>query len=906
MLVLAAPARAQSADLPVGAPPSADQDVRRADKVARAVPVRGPIELDGVLSEPAWAEAPPAGDFVQRQPVEGAAVQHPTEVRVTFDDHAIYVGARMYDDGPGEVTRQLVRRDEYGTFDWFEVSFDTNLDARTGYAFRVSADNVQRDSYLFDDSRSDDAWDAVWESAVAVDSAGWTAELRIPLSQIRFEAAEGPQTWGVHFNRRRVRSNEYSHFKLISATQEGVVSQFARLEGVRATRSARHFEVRPYLLSRASTGPAEAGDPFDDGSELQARVGGEVRVGLGPQFTLDATINPDFGQVEADPAVINLSAFETFFPERRPFFVEDARIFDFSLSGGRNQLFYSRRIGREPQGSEPDDAEFADVPEAATILGAAKLTGRTTGGLSVGALAALTQRETGRAELAPDGERVSFLAEPRAGYGVLRAVQELGGGASTIGAIATVTRRGLPDDGTFDFLPSSAISAGVDWEHQWNDREWAFFGYVAGTHVRGDTAAISHIQRSSDHYFQRPDARWVALDPDATTISGIDWRMTLERRRAEHWTGAVWLAEVTPGFDPDDIGFSNRQEVLDAGARVTYREIEPGDRLRSYRASLQTYHNWSHDALDDAFSAASWGRAHVGGQLGASVDLELLNYWAIDASASWEPEVADRTATRGGPLMLRPRSWDARFSIRTDRRRAVSLQPRVSYSSSALDAGSRLDLSLEASLRPTSRVEIELEPSWERRTDGAQYVTTSEALRYAPTFGARYVFADLERREVSLETRVNVAFSPDLSLQLFAQPLISTGDYLAYKQLVAPESFAFDVFEESAFAGDAGAPSCGGGRTCVDAYDTRYVDFDGDGAADDAFDDADFNVRSLVGNAVLRWEYGPGSTVFLVWQRQQRDRADVGDFAFGRDAGALFRSPADNVFMVKVNYWWTP
>ncbi len=905
-LLLAPPGllRAQASDPPAGE--RASQGRGEGRRSVRAVAATSPIVLDGRLTEAAWQAAPRTTGFVQRRPVEGARVRHPTEVRVVYDDDAVYVGARMFDDSAGSVTRQLVRRDGFGNFDSFQVTFDTNLDARTGYAFRVSAANAQRDAYLFDDGREDGAWDAVWGSEVALDSAGWTAELRIPLSQMRFEASPDPQTWGVHFARERVRSNEVSHFPLISATQQGEVSQFARLEGIRAVRSARRIEVRPYLLSRIARGPAEPGDPFDDGSDLQGRMGGDVRVGLGPQFTLDATINPDFGQVEADPAVINLSAFETFFPERRPFFVEDARIFDFSLSGGRNQLFYSRRIGREPHGSEPNDAEFADVPEATSILGAAKLTGRTTAGLSIGALAALTERETGRAVLEGNPAPVSFLAEPRTVYGVARAVQEFNDGASTLGAIATVARRAIPAAGTFDFLPSTALSFGVDWEHQWNDREWALSGYVAGTHVRGDTAAISRIQRSSDHYYQRPDARWVSFDSLATSISGIDWRVTFERRRAEHWTGAIWLGEVTPGFENDDLGFANRQEKLDLGARVSYREIDPGRTLRSYRARLETSHEWSHDALDDAFSAESWGRAHVDGEVEASLDLELLNYWEIDLSASVDPEVVDRTATRGGPLMLEPRSWSGRLSVSSDSRRAISFEPSVSLSGSALDAGSRLDVSLEAQIRPSSRVEIELEPSWERRTDGAQYVITSSALPYAPTFGNRYVFADLERRELSLETRVDVAFTPDLTLELFAQPLISSGDFVAYKQLLAPESFEFDVFEEGSFAGTGDEPACAAGRTCVDAGNNRYVDFDGDGAVDEAFEDADFNVRSLVGNAVLRWEYRPGSTVFLVWQRQQRDRADVGDFDFGRDAGALFDSPADDVFMVKVNYWWSP
>jgi hypothetical protein len=862
----------------------------------------GSITLDGRLDEPAWTAARPATAFVQREPEEGVSPDQSTEVRVVFDDAALYVGARMFDEAPGSIARQLVRRDAFGAYDYFEVAVDPNLDRRSGYSFRVSADNVQRDVFLFDDSRSDDAWDAVWESAVGHDSLGWLVELRIPFSQVRYEASGTDQVWGVHFARRRLASNELTHLGLISRTQEGVVSQFATLSGLRLRGGNRRLELRPFVLTRASRGPAELGDPFFDGSDLSATVGGEVRYGLGTQFTLDATFNPDFGQVEADPAVINLTAFETFFEERRPFFVEDARVFDFSLSGRQNQLFYSRRIGRSPRGEAPDEALFADEPTAATILGAAKLTGRTSGGLSVGGLAALTRNEHGRAFLTGPGA-VDYLAEPRTAYGVLRARQDFAGGASTIGVIGTVLRRGLPDDGSFAFLPTSAFSVGLDWEYQWNDREWAYVGYVAASHVRGDTAAIGAIQRSSDHYFQRPDSRWVSLDPTAASLSGIDWRMTLERRRAEHWTGSVWLAEATSGFEVDDLGFSNRQEVLDAGARISYRELDPGEHLRSYRASVFTFHNWSHDALDDPRSADSWGRAHVAGSVSGSIDVELLNYWEIDTRWSWRPELSDRNATRGGPLMLRPSSWEAELGLQTDRRKRFNVGSNMSYERSDLDAGSSVRVSLEASLRPSSRIEVEVEPSWRSSRTAAQYVTTSESVPFGPTLGDRYLFGDLERRELGLETRIDVAFSPYLSLQLFAQPLLSAGHYRAYKQLLAPGSFSFDVFAEGVFEDVGTGPVCAGGRTCVDDEGERYVDFDGDGTVDDAFDDREFNVRSLVGNAVLRWEYRPGSTVFFVWQRQQENRGDEGDFELGRDAGALFDSPAEDVFMVKINLW---
>jgi hypothetical protein len=804
--------------------------------------------------------APAATGFVQQEPVEGAPAEEETEVRVLFDEAAMYVAARMYDSEPTSIADQLVRRDTHGQYDRFEVAFDPNRDRRTAYLFSVSAANVQADVYFFDDSEADPAWDAVWMSAVQRDSLGWTAELRIPLSQMRYQASGDRQRWGVNFFRRRIRTEEHTHFALVSQLQAGTVSQFGDLEGVQISRATRLVEFRPYALGSSYTAPSEHGDPFFDGSDTDSRAGMDFRYGLGAQFTLDATFNPDFGQVEADPAVINLTAFETRFDERRPFFVEDAQIFDFSLSAGQD-LYYSRRIGGRPHGRPPSAAEFADVPDDATILGAAKVTGRTTGGLSAGVLTALTREETGLASFAETRPIESFRVEPRTGFGVARLQQDFNGGASTIGGIATVVRRDLPGDGSFDFLPRTALSAAVDFEHQWGDRTWAVFGYASASHVRGDSTAMMRIQRSSNHFFQRPDARRLEVDPSATSLSGVDWRITLARRRGEHWTGSVWLAETTPGFEINDLGFSRRQEALDGGARVQYQEIRPGPLLRNYSATFSTHQNFSHDVLEDPWSFDSWQRGHVSGQFSLQGAFELLNYWEIEADVSLRPQMMDRTATRGGPLMLSPRSQTVELGFQTDRRKRFNLGPSIDYQWWQLDAGWGVELGLEMEFRPSPLVELAVEPQYSRGRTAAQYVATTSAQPYQPTFGSRYLFGDIERQELSLETRLDVAFSPTMTLQLFAQPLLSSGDYLSYRQLVTPERFDFDVFEEGPYELVGQDDMCRNARTCVDADGGRYFDFDADGSVDYALEDRSFNVRSLVGNV-------------------------------------------ENVFMVKVSYWF--
>ncbi len=902
VLVAAAPAAAQESLAP---PEPGDDAAPAALPTVFAAKRAGDVTIDGRIDESAWSSAEPARDFVQGEPIEGAPPEEPTEVRVLFDGDAIYVGVLMFDSRPERIGDQLVRRDEHGQYDYFEVSLDPNNDRRTGYRFRVSAAGVQRDVYMFDDTDEDDAWDAVWESAVHRDASGWSAEFRIPLSQLRYDAADSVQSWGVNFSRRRVSSNERTFLALESRVSHGKVSVFGRLQGLELPKGSRRLELRPYALTSAHTAPATPGNPFFDGSQLGGQAGLDFRYGLGAAYTLDVTVNPDFGQVEVDPAVINLSAFETFFPEKRPFFVEDAQVFDFTLSGRTNRLFYSRRIGREPRGSAPSESDFSELPSQTTILGAAKLTGRTSGGLSVGAMAAVTGRERGSAFDSTSREFRDFTVEPQSQFGVLRLQQDFRGGASQVGAIVGGMHRQLPADGSFDFLTSDAMTAGVDFEHNWGgarSRDWALFGYLGGTHVRGSPEAMLRIQRASNHYFQRPDATRFAVDSQATSLTGVDWRLQFERRSAKHWTGSVWLGEVTSGFEVNDIGFSTSGERIDAGGRLSYREITPGSVFRSYRFNVFTFHNFRHEALDDAFSASSWKRAHKRGAFSGSADLEFLNYWGIDISGWYSPTSQSDAATRGGPLMIDPAS--TRLSIRgnTDRRRSVTFHPSFSYEWRH-EGGYRWETGLDMGVRPSPSIELRLEPRYSREIDPAQYVSQTSDIGFAPTFGRAYIFSDLERQSFSVETRLNMTFTPDLTLQLFAQPLISSGDYLTYKQLARSASFEFDEFQEGTAVSVTDAIVCQGGRTCVDD-DTRYVDFDADGVTDFSFSDRDFNIQSLRLNAVLRWQYRPGSTVFLVWQQSRRNRNDIGSFDVSRDFGELWSTAADNVFIVKFTYWF--
>jgi len=858
------------------------------------------IQMDGRLDEAVWDVAPSYADWVQKTPVEGAPALNDTRVWLLYDETSLYVGAINYDEDPSAIARNMARRDASyaGRSDYFEIMVDPNSDGLTGYRFRVTAGGVQTDRYLYEDDKEDAAWDAVYESLVTVDERGWIVEMRIPLSQMRYETSDLPQTWGVQFGRRRAQDNELTRFSFVSNLRPGRVSQFGYATDLQMTRAARRLEVLPYALTRGHQGPSEAGNPFFDGSEVSGRAGVDISYGLGTAFTLDATINPDFGQVEADPAVVNLTAFETFFQERRPFFVEDARVFDFSLSGGSSSLFYSRRVGRAPHGGDSGGADFRDEPDATSILAAAKLTGRTSGGLSAGALLASTREETADAFFTGSGTFRRYGVEPRATYGVARLQQDFNDGQSRFGGIVTSTRRSLPADGSFDDLPTDAWSAGADFEHSWGNREWALWGYLSASRVAGDSLAITAIQEASNHYLQRPDLAWGTYDPGATSIAGADWRLQFERRVGQ-WTGAVWAAEITSGFEANDLGFNTSSERLDGGFSVAYQEVVPNSLFRKSKVEFLTFHNFSHEVLEDPWSLGEWGSGHTAGTARLSSNVEFLNFWTANIAFTLAPDLMSRRATRGGPRMADPGAVGVTLGMGTDNRKLLFLRPRVSLERGRDGSGNETSANLAMTIQPSTQLLLTLTPSYRRVSTGAQYVAASSAVPYAPTYGTRYLFADLERQEVSMVARANWTFTPRLSLEFFAQPLVSSGDYVAYKQLARPETFDFDTFEEGTSTG----AGCAGGRTCEDESNLRRIDFDGDGVSDLDFTDRDFNIRSLRSTAVLRWEYRPGSTLFFVWQHSQIDRARLGDFDFGRDAGALFNAPSNDVFIVKANVW---
>ena len=841
--------------------------------------------IDGRLNEGFWSRADVASDFTQRDPDEGKPATERTEVRIAYDDGALYVGVRLFDSEPDRIERRLSTRDSSGDADWVQVMFDPLHDHLTGAQFTVTAAGVQRDAIISNDTNTDGTWDAVWGSAVTVDDRGWTAEFRIPFSQLRFAAAE-QQTWGFNVSRFVHRKNETSSLEMTPRNQHGLASRMAHLVGLDGIQPRRRLELLPYAATRAEyIAPARRGDPFNDGSRAFGSAGVDVKWGLSSTLTLDGTINPDFGQVEVDPAVVNLTQFETFYSERRPFFTEGAQIFNNFGRGGSNtdlnvnysepRIFHSRRIGRSPQLLPTGD--FYDQPFAATILGALKLSGKTANGWSIALVEALTDREEAR--VLANGVRSEIAVEPRTNYFVARLLRDVNPRAS-IGVLATGVMRGLETPQMHNTLADGAFVVGGDGHYFLNRRrDWVINGKLTMSHVAGSPAAILRLQQAAQRYYQRPDAAHVAVDPARTALNGYSYRATLNRNSG-NWQVNAAVFGTSPGFDVNDLGFNTQSDRGGAHAVLFWRKTTPDRFTRSRQFAGAPFWTWN------------FGRELQSRGWAAVANMTFLNYWGVNVTFFRALEANDDRMTRGGPVASAPGGSNLQINWNTDGRKAISLNAGASGNWSDAGGWGR-NFNVNINYKPLPVLTISVGPSYSGNHNVAQYVRAVADATAEATYGRRYVFAGIVQRQVSLQTRASVILSPRMSFQLFLQPLLATGDYDDFKEFARPRTFDFLRY------GTAGT------ALSYDPVLRRYtVDPDGDRAAPSfTFNDPDFNFKSLRLNAVFRWEVKPGSNLYAVWQRQQVDFANPGTFRFGRDASALFSAPGDDVLLVKMAYW---
>jgi hypothetical protein len=845
----------------------------------------GPVQIDGKLDETAWQAAKPITEFFQFDPNEGQPVSERTEARILIDDVAVYIGMRLYDREPSKIQKQLARRDESIEGDLVEVTLDSFHNHLSAVIFRLSAAGARRDATVFSNGNSDNSWDAVWEGSTTVDGEGWTAEFRIPLSQLRYNRNVDEQIWGLQLGRKIARKAEVAFFAFTPKSQQQGINRYGHLAGLGKLRSARKIEFVPYALAKTENPSVADGDPFREKNSLAPGIGLDVKYGITSNMTLDATFNPDFGQVEVDPAVVNLSAFETFFPERRPFFIEGSTIFSFGDQRSQNNsngytFFYTRRIGHQPsRGIGGAGITFVDSPLETTIATAAKLTGRTANGWSIGVLDAVTMKEEAQFR-STDGIDRTAVVEPAANYFIGRLKRDFREGNTTIGAAVTATNRDLSESALEPLFRKSAYVGGIDWQHAWHNRTWAFDGAVVFTNNNGTAESIEILQRSPARYYQRPDKENYRLDPTKTSLNGHVAEVTFAKLSGLHWTGTLTLQDYSPGFEINESGFLGSTDMRGIAPLIAYSENKPSKHVRNWAQYLFWNPTWDYDGNQTFMGVGSISVA------------EMPNFWNYFLRFDWRPRVYDTSLTRGGPTAKLTEGGGVQAEINSDRRKRYTFGIFSSYSFNRA-GGTGVTISPRATLIPTSALRITLSPSYNKTHAMAQFVTRVADPFAIETFGARYIFATLNQKQFSMVTRVDWTFTPKLSLQVFAQPLIASGDFIDYKEFDRPRTFDFDIYGKDL------------GTITRNGQTGRYtVDPDGPGGAPEfSFGDRDFNQRTLRGNAVFRWEYRPGSALFFVWQQSRFGFEPNGIFNFGNDFGELWTSVPENVFVLKATWW---
>lgn len=841
---------------------------KRADAVRVA---EGSIRVDGRLDENAWRDVPPAIDFVQKEPIEGASPTDRMEVRIAYDDTALYVGARMFSNGP--IQAPLGRRDTgVDQAESVAVFLDTYLDRRTASGFGVSAAGVRQDAYFpTDNFRGELGFDPVWVARTSVDQQGWVAELWIPFSQLRF-TDRSPQVWGLNIRRWIPSRNEEVFWAMVPRTEQGWASRFGDLHGIDGITPSRRLELLPYVASASQlVGDRDPRDPFTGGANLQGRIGLDAKVGFGSNLTLEATVNPDFGQVEADPAEVNLSSFETFFSERRPFFVEGSNL----LNGVDDNWFYSRRIGAAPSGRASGD--FVDYPSTSTILGAAKLTGRLASGTSLGMLGAVTDEEFARTfTVSQQFGRVRVA--PRNTYVVARVQQEFGPPGSTIGVMATGVHRDIRQgDPLAARLPRTALTLSGDSVLRLQDGDYELEAYGGLTRVDGEAGAIDRVQRANARYLQRPDAEYLTYDPLRTSMTGLKGGGVFRRRNARHWLWQIGTDIESPEVELNDIGRLNSGDGIVGSGRIEYRETVPGRWWRDYSLSVGTRNEWN------------FGGDFQQGRFNSNVGVTWPNFWETDVGVLFNVRSQNQLLTRGGPSMERPADWQASVEVQNSDASETRGEMDVSYGQNE-DGGLTFEVESSLTVQPSPQWQLSISPAYEREIDTQQYVTTLSDGR-PETFGGRYVFARVDRSTYSTQVRLNYTFKPDLTLDLYGEPFAASGRFDQVGELAAARTRIRRLYGI-------------GGTTVTTLPDGSQRVTDGDTSF--TLRNRDFNVESFRSNLVLRWEWRAGSTLYLVWQQDRAFEDMVSTPVSIADMFSSLGRRGDNFLAIKASFWFSP
>ena len=848
------------------------------------------IVIDGILDEDIW-QRPGFRDLLQQDPDQGVKPSQPSEVWISYNDEAIYFAARFYDSSPDSIMARLVRRD----FIWGDPSdgcvlyLDSYRDKRSGYFFYVSAAGTLADGLIENDAKypNDLSWDAVWEGVPNIDKEGWSVEMKIPFSQLRFRKGD-MQVWGINVERFISRRVETDMIVYTPRNESGFTSRFPDLVGIESFTPPSDLELLPYVTGKAEYLSGENDNPFYSGGNYIPGIGLDVRTSLGNSLTLNGTINPDFGQVEVDPAIVNLTDVEYTFQEKRPFFTEGASIYRFGRGGTNNYIslnwtnpsfFYSRRIGRKPQGGLPA-YDYADIPNGTHILGAGKISGQMMGDWKVGTLSALTKKEY--AEIEVDGNRSKVEVEPLTYYGVLRAQKDFNEGEQGLGLLSTFTNRFFDDPLLRNTLNSNAFVTGADgWIFLDDEKTYVLTGWTGLSHVSGSKDRMIALQRSSGHYFQRPDASHLNVDSSATSLTGYTGRLMLNKNRGR-FTFNTAIGFINPKFEVNDLGYSAYSDIINTHFAANYRWADPTEiyQFAGVYASAFANFDFGGNNTDQGYTLGGY--------------ITLHNLYGGEVYLSYQPQTYNGRRTRGGPLMLNLASQSINFNMHTDMREwwVINLAGDFEFGE---------DINLRSvftnlELKVTPALTLSLGPELSQNSTQAQWIANISDPTAKETYGKRYIFAQLEQTTFSADIRADWIISPTLSLQVYIQPLIASGKYSDFKALARPESFDFLRYGDEGSTIDK--------TISQDGSTVNYnLDADGDGPSEAVnISNPDFNYISLRGNAVLRWEYMPGATIFLVWTQNREDIHSDGYFHLRRSLNNLLNINPDNIFMLKLTY----
>ncbi|MCP9236903.1 DUF5916 domain-containing protein [Lewinella sp. JB7] len=837
--------------------------------------------IDGSPTEAAWDAVEWSGDYMQFEPNPGDAPTQQTFFKILYDDRNLYVAYRCLDSQPELIEQRMGRRDQFPG-DWVEMNIDSYHDKRTAFSFTVSASGVKSDEFVSNDGNNwDSSWNPIWETRTQLDSAGWTAELRIPLSQIRFSAGDD-QVWGIQSTRRDFRMDERSIWQPRSRNASGWVSRFGELRGLRNLRPRRTLELQPYVVAQRSTYPAEEGNPFADGTDNRVSAGLDARVGITNDLTLDLTINPDFGQVEADPGALNLDGYQIFFREQRPFFVEGQNIFDFRLSpaeaGGRHtsdQIFYSRRIGGSPHRSVSSDAGrryYVDQPVNTTILGAAKFSGKTASGLSVGLLQSITERELATIDLA--GERSETVVEPLTNFQVGRVQQDFRGGDTYVGAILTGVQRSLGEDPELDFLHRQAYSGGLDFTHRWNDRSWYVAGNTVLSSVSGSRESILRTQTGFEHFFQRPDADHLSVDSTATRLNGSSGMLKVGNLGGNFIfeTGATWRS---PGFEVNDIGFMRNADEINYFGWAARRWQQPFSIFRRFQVNGNVY------------TTLDFGGNLLGQVFNTNSHANFTNFMRAGTGFSYVHYRASKTDLRGGPILRQSPGYEYFGYVTSDNRKKATVGAQ-GYQFRTFD-GTQVEgsISLFFNWQPLDAASVSISPSYSTFARADQYVAQPGAAG-----NKTYIVGAVDQRTFSTTVRLNYNLTPDLTVQYYGQPFISRGRYREFKRFSG--AGLADRFAERFIPYAAE-------EVQYDAESGRYSLGPGEGHT---VNDPNFSFIQFRSNLVVRWEYLPGSELYLVWSQGNTASGEPGDRLLHSLGRNVFSEDVRNNFLLKATYRW--